>query len=328
MFEDVRSLGDNVYHLKVFYDATSGFYMTVSRFQATTYSDIAGYRNSSGNGEMAQYMRARSPGTRTVPSMKTSDGPAWIPARSQVVLGSLVLGFIACRTVTPASVVPIEGNDTSTTLSTLRTSYRLGNSDVSDANFPDFARAGKFVELQVEHAEGDFDQSLAGMERIVLDSVSFVGPVDVEADVAYSQASARFRYRRPLGQGFGVEAVGGLAVGTLALDVRSASQSASEEFRTYGLVFGGTMTQTPLAWLQLRAGIETSLLFVRDGEEMRAAALELSALVRVSEHVRLFGGWRALQLDVEFDRGSAPFLDASSVESTLSGVWLGLWLAL
>ncbi|MFT6107738.1 MAG: hypothetical protein ACJA2W_000646 [Planctomycetota bacterium] len=154
--------------------------------------------------------------------------------------------------------VAVDGNDSPVVLPVLRTSFRLEGRSGEPSGAPAEFSAGTFLDVEATRADGSFDQALGAGEAVVLGSVDLTGPDTLAFDVTRSALSFRWRIARAHESGLGVEGTGGLELGRLQVDARSRTpplfRSASLDLDTFGLVYGGAVTYTPLPWLPAPRG--------------------------------------------------------------------------
>ncbi|MFT7074387.1 MAG: hypothetical protein ACJA0P_000386 [Planctomycetota bacterium] len=227
--------------------------------------------------------------------------------------------------------VAVDGNDSPVVLPVLRTSFRLEGRSGEPSGAPAEFSAGTFLDVEATRADGSFDQALGAGEAVVLGSVDLTGPDTLAFDVTRSALSFRWRIARAHESGLGVEGTGGLELGRLQVDARSRTpplfRSASLSLDTFGLVYGGAVTYTPLPWLQLRGGVEAVAAVARGLSGISVVNLDLGAVVAVQDSVRVGAGWR--RTEIGFDPGGDSLGSSggeSDIDAELSGLSVWLWL--
>ncbi len=146
---------------------------------------------------------------------------------------------------------------------------------------------GWFLEGAFSDTEGDDRQRVAGGQSVVVNGISFSGP-----DALHTDASLRVGElvvgRCIVADQARISIYGGVQTIALDLEVRSATQSVSDQRSSRSLLIGADLSVPLCSWLTVdgRADLSYSL----SGDELAARQFEVGLGLLPAEHARLFVG--------------------------------------
>jgi hypothetical protein len=171
------------------------------------------------------------------------------------------------------------------------------------------------VELDVSKGSGESTQNLSGSEMISFDGVSLFGPtsVDVDFDVTFATAAARFRW--PVVPTVSIDGLLGVGLDRLDIKLRDNGQSVRDTTTTMGPLVGARVNWQPIDLLGAYGKVFGYVGVVGD-EVVSHLGAEVALTVSPFRQIEIFGGWRVWSY--EEDRAG------SDVELEMSGPIVGL----
>jgi hypothetical protein len=191
---------------------------------------------------------------------------------------------------------------------------------------PSAPHTGHGVEIGLTGTSGkDRQTRSAGDPPLTFGGQSFAAPstVSYEFDFGYFELLYRYRHFFGAAQTFGIEGVAGIGNATMDITASTATQSAREDLRSGGLVFGGGVIWRFLPSTSLQSRITLFGSGEREGIT-GAARFDVMVAHAFTRNIALRGGLTSWGLTSERDEDE----DASSPNSHLRANFGGLALGL
>ena len=221
-------------------------------------------------------------------------------------------GLGGCFTLQPPPPTAIQASDNGVFQPVARLSANLSRQQGS----PSDPQSGHAIELGFTKAGGEGSQTLgSGQQPVVFGGRSFPPPQQLRYEFDFTYVDVSYRWRKFLGDTFGIEALGGVGYADLDFTVRSPTQRANEDLSSVGLALG-----VGALW-RLRPGtsIQGRVTAFGSGDAVTSARrLELFLVQALGRHAAVRAGYSSWK--VESDRGDG----VSKLEVEFSGPALGL----
>jgi hypothetical protein len=191
---------------------------------------------------------------------------------------------------------------------------------------PSAPHTGHAVEIGLTGASGkDRQTRSAGDPPLTFGGQSFGAPATVSYEFDFGYFELLYRYRHFFGAArtFGIEGVAGLGSASMDITASTATQSAREELRSGGLVFGGGVIWKFLPGTSLQSRMTLFGSGEREGVT-GAARFDVMVSHAFTRNIALRGGVTSWGLVSERDEDE----DASSPNSHLRANFGGLALGL
>jgi hypothetical protein len=185
---------------------------------------------------------------------------------------------------------------------------------------------GHGVEIGLTGTTGkDRQTRAAGDPPLTFGGQSFAAPttVNYEFDFGYFELLYRYRHFFGAARTFGIEGVAGLGNATMDITASTATQSAREDLRSGGLVFGGGVIWNFLPHTSLQSRVTLFGSGEREGIT-GAARFDVMVSHAFTRNIALRGGLTTWGLTSERDEDEDASSPNSHIRSNFGGLAVGL----